>query len=212
MILDPALFGAFLAATIAITLLPGPDMLFVTAQCLQHGRRGGVLAVAGITTGLACHGIAASLGLSALFRWAPLAYDAVRWAGIAYLLWLAWQVFRAPNGTPDWATGDGVRRAGWRIFRDALVTNLLNPKIIVFFVAFLPQFVPAKSPHPGAAMLLHASLFILVGLAFYAVLTSTVGRLGDWLRATPRFWRVQRLVTGTTLGGMALWLMLPDRR
>jgi len=103
-------------------------------------------------------------------------------------------------------------RGWWRVYRQAALTNLLNPKVALFFIAFLPQFVDARGGHAVAQIAMLAALFIVAGAVFLLALALAIGRIGDWLRARPGFWRVQRRIMGTTLGGLALWLALPQRR
>ena len=103
-------------------------------------------------------------------------------------------------------------RGWWRVYRQAALTNLLNPKVALFFIAFLPQFVDARGGHAVAQIAMLAALFIVAGAVFLLALALAFGRIGDWLRARPGFWRVQRWIMGTTLGGLALWLALPQRR
>ena len=213
MLPDGPLLAAFLIASAVVVATPGPDMLYVVSRSIGHGRRAGMVAALGIGSGLVGHGAAAALGLSGLFLHAPVAYQALRWAGVAYLLYLAWRAFtdHAVVGLPL-ARGAADSSHLWRVYRQALLTNLLNPKIILFYLAFLPQFVDPHTAHPIAQLMLLQALFLGGGLVFLLTLVLAFGRIGDWLHARPNFWRVQRWIMGTTLGGLALWLALPERR
>ena len=214
MLPDASLLVAFILASVLVIVSPGPDTLYVAARSLGQGRGAGLIAACGICTGLVGHGTAAALGLSSLFAYAPLAYDVVRYAGVAYLLYLAYRAFTAgdedgahlPTGSPS------DRRGWWRIYRQAALTNLLNPKVAIFFIAFLPQFVRPGGGHHALQILVLAALFIAMGFGYLVVLVMTLGRLGDWLRARPKFWQLQRWVMGSMLGGIAIWLAVPERR
>jgi threonine/homoserine/homoserine lactone efflux protein len=212
MLPDPALSAAFLIASLVVIVAPGPDVLYVVSRSIGQGRWAGIVAVAGTSSGLLVHASAAALGLSGLFLHAPLAYEVLRYAGVAYLLYLAWRAFTARDA-PELPRREGAQApVWWRVYRQAALTNLLNPKVALFFIAFLPQFVDAQGSHAFAQITLLAALFVVAGAVFLLVLALAFGRIGDWLRARPGFWRAQRWIMGTTLGGLALWLALPERR
>lgn len=130
----------FAAACLALTATPGPDMLLIASRSATQGRASGFATLAGIQLGTYCHALAAAVGLSQLFLIVPLAYDAVRYAGAAYLLYLAWAMLR--SSTPALAPSVVPRRHSiGTVFRQGLVTNLLNPKMALFVLALFPQFV-----------------------------------------------------------------------
>ncbi|MBV6633225.1 MAG: LysE family translocator [Alphaproteobacteria bacterium] len=218
--LDPALFGAFVIASVLIAVTPGPDTVFVVGHTITRGRRIGFVAMAGIGLGLVIHSLAAVFGLSQLFVHAPMAYEAVRWLGVAYLLWLAWQVWRdGQQGVDPLAsvTGEGgeaqpTPKTGYaRVFRNALLTNLFNPKLIVFFIAFLPQFVPAGAP-TALTLIMLAIVFVAIGMVWLAAMVLLFARIGGWLSENAGFWRWQNRILAVTLGGMALWLAGHERQ
>ena len=201
---------AFLAASVAIVVVPGPDVLYVAARSLGQGRRAGAVATLGISCGLMVHGAAAALGLSSLFLAAPFAYEALRWGGIAYLAYLAFRAFR---GTDDLRLAALAPAAALRaVWMQAFVTNLLNPKIILFFIAFLPQFVEPDAARPLVQTAMLAALFTLLSLTFQMGLAATAGRLGEWLAARPQAQRLQRWIMGGSLGMLAAWLAIGARR
>ena len=209
---DPALFAAFLVASAVVIVAPGPDILYVAARSLGQGRAAGLVASCGTCTGLVLHGTAAALGLSSLFAHAPLAYEVLRWLGVAYLAYLAWRALTARDDVAPPAAHGGARHGWARIYGQAMLTNLLNPKIVVFFIAFLPQFVAPRAAPYAVQIAVLVAVFTLLGFLFLALLAVSVGRLGDRLRTLPRFQRVQRWVMGTTLGGLAAWLAVSGRR
>ncbi len=211
MLPDPSLLVAFVFASIVVIVSPGPDFMYVTARSIGQGWGAGLVAACGICTGLVGHAVAAALGLSSLFAHAPVAYEVVRYLGVAYLAYLAYRAFTADDEV-CLSAASSDRRGWWRIYRQAALTNLLNPKVAIFFIAFLPQLVRADGGRYALQVLLLAGLFIALGFVYLVAVVVAFGRLGDWLRARPQFWRLQRWVMGSTLGGLAVWLAVPERR
>jgi threonine/homoserine/homoserine lactone efflux protein len=205
-LIDPLTLLAFLPAALALNLTPGADMMF----CLAQGARGGVrpawAASAGISAGCMVHVTLAGLGVGALVARHPEAFDAIRWAGVGYLLWLAWRTLRTPIGAAD---RPAVRPS--RAFRDGLIVNLTNPKVILFILAFVPQFV-----NPAAPILPQFLVFGAVISAGGFVVNGAVGvfsgGLGRALARSARLERALRLVTATVFGALAVRLMLEGRR
>ncbi|MCV3270668.1 LysE family translocator [Roseobacter sinensis] len=141
---DPIVLAAFIPAALALNLTPGADMMFCLGQGLRAGPKAAWLASAGIATGGMIHVAMAGLGLSALVASVPWAFDVIRWIGVGYLLWLAWQALRA--APPADAPPKGAARDA---FRSGLLVNLTNPKVILFVLAFVPQFV---RPEAGSVL------------------------------------------------------------
>ena len=135
----PAALALYVTASLALILSPGPDMLYVLARGMAQGRRAGLMSAAGVSAGTMCHAVGAALGLAALLAWSPLFYDLIRYAGAAYLTWLAWRLLRGGGGPPEIAAG-GQRGDGARLFWQGLFSKLMNPKVALFVLSFLPQF------------------------------------------------------------------------
>ncbi|HEY1594752.1 MAG TPA: LysE family translocator [Thermoleophilaceae bacterium] len=209
MLPDSSHLGLFLTATVVLLLIPGPAVLYIVAQSVEHGRRAGLTAVGGIHMGSTVHVAAATVGLSALLVSSALAFSAVKLVGAVYLIFLGVQRLLARDGS-DSVSGGGERNFG-RIFRQGIVVNVLNPKTALFFFAFLPQFVdPSRSAAPQIAVL--GLIWIAVGLcsdSLYAVLSGTVGAA---VRRRPGFERGQRVVTGLVLIGLGVAAALTGRR
>ena len=201
--------GTLLGFAIASTLLilaPGPDSLLVMRNTLRRGRRAGWVTAAGTVSGLLVWAVAAALGLSALLRASQLGYDILRVAGAAYLIWLGVSSLRSSRG-PDGSPAPGSALSGFRsrhAYLAGMLSNLLNPKIGIFFVAFLPGFVPVGVP--AAAFSLALGLWFLVETgAWLGVLAWLTASGANWLqRATARRW-LERL-TGVALIGIGLGL------
>ena len=191
----------FLAAATLIIVAPGPDSLLVTRNVFRRGRRGGFVTAAGTVTGLALWSVAAALGLSALLAASRLGYDVVRVAGGLYLIWLGVQGLRSHGGMPT-ALTEATPMPMHRAYLSGVLSNLLNPKIGVFFVTFLPGFIPAGAPVGGMAALLGALFVVETGL-WLLVLVWLVGRGTDWLsRPEARRWLDR--VTGVVLIGFGV--------
>jgi threonine/homoserine/homoserine lactone efflux protein len=209
MLPDSSHLGLFLTATVVLLLIPGPAVLYIVAQSVEHGRRAGLTAVGGIHVGSTVHVAAATVGLSALLVSSALAFSAVKLVGAVYLIFLGIQRLLARDGSDSVSAG-GERNLG-RIFRQGIVVNVLNPKTALFFFAFLPQFVdPSRSAAPQIAVL--GLIWIAVGLCsdgLYAVLSGTVGAA---VRRRPGFARGQRVVTGLVLIGLGVAAALTGRR
>jgi threonine/homoserine/homoserine lactone efflux protein len=211
MLPEPALLVPFLLAGLALNLTPGPDMLLVIARSVGQGRAAGVAAALGIAVGCVVHIVAAAFGLAALFAVEPLAYTVVKYLGAGYLLWLGVKLLRGTAPTPGGtATAPAPLVA---VFRQGVVTNVLNPKVALFFVAFLPQFVdPAAAAGSAAQMLALGTLFNLGGAVVNVGVAVCFGTAGDWLRRRAGFWRWQQRLTGGVFVALALRLALPERR
>jgi threonine/homoserine/homoserine lactone efflux protein len=153
----------FMAAALALNLTPGPDMVFVVATGAAQGRRAGVLAALGIGAGCLLHVGLAALGLSALLAASAWAFGIVKWLGAAYLVWLGVSMLRArPARAPD-APGPHLRATGARVFWQGALTNALNPKVALFFLAFLPQFIDPSAQGQALAFLALGLLFDVGG-------------------------------------------------
>lgn len=202
---DPALFAAFLAAATILTLTPGVDTAMVLRAATVEGRRSAVLAAMGIGAGCLVWGAAVALGLGALLRASELAYGAVKLAGAVYLLWLGAGLLLHPRQAlaDDAEAGRIDRRdAFWR----GLLTNLLNPKVGVFYVTFLPQFVPHGAPVALTTFLL-VCVHVVLGLVWFAGLIAATQPLGRFLRR-PRAVRWLDRLTGAIFVGFGLRLAL----
>ncbi|HEV7713523.1 MAG TPA: LysE family translocator [Asanoa sp.] len=209
--MDTHLLLAFVAASALLSLAPGPDLLFIVANGVAGGRRAGVLAALGMSTGLAIHTAAAAFGLGALIRAAPQALTAVRIAGALFLLYLAVTTWRNSRATAE-STVVPVRRSLRRTYLMATLTNLANPKVILFYLAFLPQFVgtgPGAWP-VTAQLLLLGLVFIVVGLAVDASAGLLSGTLSEKIAARPGFRRRMERASAAVFAGLAARLVIDN--
>jgi threonine/homoserine/homoserine lactone efflux protein len=175
-VLDIHHFALFAGAALLLVLTPGPDTLYVVSHATARGLRGGAIAALGIGAGCLVHILAATLGLSALLLASATAFAIVRYLGAAYLVWVGIGLVRAaPRALPRTAPGP-LARTDRRIFVGAALTNALNPKVAMFFLAFLPQFVAADGTHRAASFLLLGCLFDLGGTLWLLVVAWLAAR------------------------------------
>ncbi|HEV2866665.1 MAG TPA: LysE family translocator [Allosphingosinicella sp.] len=206
---DWPIFLGFVLAGLALNIVPGADMTFVIASAARGGRRDGIVAALGIGGGTLFHIVAAVLGLSAILASSQAAFNAIKWIGAAYLLWLAVSLVRGQRGT------EGAARpalSGLRLFRSAVLVNVLNPKVALFFLAFLPQFVDPSAAVPGLQILCLGLWFDFAGtLVNIAVALAAAGTAAR-LRGIAWVGRAARWLAATAMGGLAVQLALSDRR
>ncbi len=201
----------FLLAVLVIQVTPGPGRLFILANGVAGGPRAGVAAAFGAASGMLVHTGAAAAGLAALFRAAPTVYDGVRLAGAAYLLWLAVGHFRSGGGLGalEPATSSSSTR---RVYLRAMLNNLANPKVILFFVAFLPQFIVRGGAPAVLQFVVLGGLFLLVGLVLDVAIGILAGRIGEAVRRREWVTRLLDRLAGTIFAGIGLRMALSDKR
>jgi threonine/homoserine/homoserine lactone efflux protein len=207
--LAPSLL-AFVATCAIIELTPGPNMTYLAALSLASGARVGIAAVAGVALGLAIYGFVAALGLAALIEQSRILYETLRWGGVAYLLWLAWEAWSTERETAPDAT-DGLDGAAKIAFRRGLVTNLLNPKAGVFYVAVVPTFVAPSANNIIAQTLLLSGLFVAIATTIHLSIVLLASRLHGVL-ANPAQRRTVRRTLAIALAGIAVWFAFSTAR
>lgn len=200
----------FAAACVALTATPGPDMLLIASRSVSQGRLAGFATLAGAQAGTYCHALAAGLGLSQLFVMVPVAYDAVRWAGAAYLLFLAWQTVRS-DGTAFSPNGTLRRHSFTRIFGTGFATNLLNPKMALFALAFFPQFLQPEEGAVTVQILVLATILNAIGIVVNGAVILVANHIGTRLTSGRRIKRLPQYLLGTVFAGLACRLALAGR-
>ncbi|MBM1185234.1 LysE family translocator [Pseudomonas lundensis] len=201
----------FAAACLVMVLTPGPNMIYLISRSICQGRKAGVTSLLGVVAGFFVHMLAAAIGLTAVFLAVPLAYEALKWAGALYLLWMAWQAVR-PGARSPFEARELLPDAPSRLVLMGFLTSVLNPKVAMFYLSIFPQFI---SPE-------HGSLFIqsiLLGLTQISV-SFTVNLLialfasgiAVWFVRNPLWLAVQRYVMGGVLAALAVRLMLEQRK
>jgi threonine/homoserine/homoserine lactone efflux protein len=202
-------FLSFVVAGLALNIVPGADMTFVVAAAARGGRRDGAIAALGIGAGTFVHILAAVLGLSAILASSQTAFDVIKWIGAAYLVWIAYSLLRSRGG----AESKEARPAGsgWRLFRAAALVNILNPKVALFFLAFLPQFVDPQAAMPVLQILCLGLWFDLVGTLVNIVIALAAAGTAARLRHVSWIGRAARWLAATAIGALAIQLMLSRR-
>lgn len=199
----------FMAAALALNLTPGPDMLYVTARSVSDGRAAGVLSAFGIATGTLVHIAALALGLAALLTAVPLAYDAVRIVGAIYLVVIGIQLIARQRTA---AAVANLPRSRLRvIFMQAVITNVLNPKVALFFLAFLPQFVDRGAGPPVPQILLLGLLFNIQGTLVNVAVALLASRSTHWLRASEKRVALLQRMTGALFVALGARLAVSNR-
>ena len=204
--MDVSLFTGleFALTSLLIELTPGPNMTYLALVGVQAGRRAGYAAMAGVALGLAVVGLATALGLSAVIAASPLLYAAMRWTGVGYLAYLAWDAWHETLPVNDVPIA-----AGSRFFKRGLITNLLNPKAAIFYIAVLPTFIdPAVHPARQAVML--SAIYVLVATAIHAMIVTLASLLRPLL-SNRRIMLVTHKVFAVALAGVALWIAWSTR-
>lgn len=209
--IDSTSWWLFAGAALIMVLTPGPNMVYLVSRSICQGRRAGVVSLFGVITGFFVHVLAAALGLTAIFLSVPLAYEVLKWAGAAYLLWLAWQALRPgaasmfePRALP--IDSDG------RLFTMGFLTNVLNPKIAVFYLSIFPQFIDA---HAGSVFVQSVTLGltqIVISFSVNLFIAISAGEIAVWFQQRPRWVALQRYVLGSVLAALALRLVQEERR
>ncbi|MEQ4715941.1 LysE family translocator [Nonomuraea sp. B19D2] len=195
--------------SLGMVLTPGPNMIYLVSRSITQGRRAGLISLTGVVLGFSVYLTATCLGLTAVFAYVPAAYTALKLAGAAYLLWLAWNAVK-PGGASAFQPRELVPEPPRKLFGMGLFTCLLNPKIAILYLSLLPQFIDPAMGHVLLQSLALGSVQIVVATTVNALIAISAGALAAFLARRPLWLRVQRYVTGTVLGVFAVH-MATDR-
>ena len=202
------IFTFFLASAL-LAIAPGPDNIFVLTQSALHGKLSGLVVMFGLCTGLLVHTGAVAFGVAVIFQASALAFTALKVIGASYLVYLAWQIFRA---SPEQIRFDGKQQKGLgALYRRGIIMNVTNPKVSIFFLAFLPQFADPNRGSISLQMVSLGSIFILATILIFGAVALIGGTLGDWLNRSTRAQRIVNRVAGTIFVGLALKLATAER-
>ncbi|WP_420337508.1 LysE family translocator [Roseibium sp.] len=202
-----SVLAAFTAAALVLTITPGPDMTLFMSKTLTQGRKAGIAAVLGATTGLIIHTILAAIGISALLAASATAFTVLKFVGAAYLIWLAIQALRKGTSLTLEAAASKTQPFR-RVWLQGLGVNILNPKIVLFFVTFLPQFVSASDPHATAKLLFFGGYFVLLGMPICVLMVLGAGAFSRFLKSSPAFMRAFDWLFAGIMGTFALKLLV----
>ncbi|GAB2960754.1 LysE family translocator [Nonomuraea fastidiosa] len=195
--------------SLGMVLTPGPNMIYLVSRSLTQGRRSGLISLTGVFLGFTTYLIATCLGLTAIFAYVPAAYTALKIAGAAYLLWLAWNAIK-PGGVSAFEPRELPAESSGRLFSMGLLTCLLNPKIAILYMSLLPQFVDPSMGHVLLQSLALGSVQVAIGTLVNGLIVISAGSLAAFLARRPVWLRIQRYLTGTVLGVFAV-SMATDR-
>jgi threonine/homoserine/homoserine lactone efflux protein len=202
--------AAFALTSLVIEMTPGPNMAYLAALSLSQGIRAGLAAVGGVALGLSVYGAVAALGLSAAIDNSPLLYEVLRWGGVVYLLWLAWEAWANEAETAPEKAGDPDVGPG-QAFRRGLITNLLNPKAAVFYVAVLPDFIQVGKGSIVTQTLGLSALYVGIATLAHLVIVMLASRLQNVVQ-TPDKRRSIRRVLAVALAAIAVWFAFSTAR
>jgi threonine/homoserine/homoserine lactone efflux protein len=198
---------AFALTALVIEITPGPNMTYLAALSLSSGPRTGLAAVAGIALGLSAYGIIATFGLAATINDSPLLFGILRWAGVLYLLWLAWETW---TGASE-AVSEASHERPWAAFRRGLITNLLNPKAAVFYIAVLPEFIRSDAGSVARQTLALSLIYVAIATLIHATIVLLAGSLQSTIVSANNRSSIRRAFA-LTLVGIALWFALTSGR
>ncbi|MVM31427.1 LysE family translocator [Spirosoma sp. HMF4905] len=193
----------FALAALGLVLSPGPNMIYIISRSITQGRRAGFLSLVGVLTGFLVHIFLVSFGLTAIFMAIPMAYEILRWFGIGYLLYLAWEAIK-PGGSSPFETRKLAHDSNRKLFQMGFLTNVLNPKVAVFYLSFFPQFT---RPEYGSLLTQNIELGLtqlLVSATVNFMIILSAARMARWFQARPAYIRAQKWIMASILTGLAV--------
>jgi threonine/homoserine/homoserine lactone efflux protein len=192
---------------LGMVLTPGPNMVYLTSRVISQGRLAGMISLAGVALGFVCYLLASALGLAALFKAVPVAYDVVRIAGAFYLGYLAWNMLK-PKGSSPFEARQLPPHSPRRLFTMGLVTNLLNPKIALMYSALIPQFIDPSLGSTLQQFIQLGVVQIVIAVTVNGIIVLAASKVSNFLATHPLAMRSQRWVSGTVLGAFAVDILL----
>jgi len=202
---------AFALVCLGMVLTPGPNMIYLISRSITQGPAAGIVSLGGVALGFLFYMLCAAFGITALLLAIPYAYDALRLAGAAYLLWLAWQAMK-PGGRSPFQVRKLAVDSPQKLFAMGLVTNLLNPKIAMLYLALLPQFIDPAQGSVLVQSLVLGSIQTAISVSVNAVIALSAGAITLFLSTRPSWLLIQRYLMGTVLAGLAVRMALETRR
>ena len=201
----------FALVSLGIVLTPGPNMIYLISRSITQGATAGIVSLGGVALGFVFYMLCAAFGITALLFAVPYAYDALRLGGALYLLWLAWQVLK-PNGRSPFQVRDLPVDGPRKLFAMGFLTNLLNPKIAMLYLALLPQFIDPTDGSVLTQSLMFGSIQIAISVSVNALIALSAGSITGFLNTRPMWLKAQRWLMGTVLAGFALKLAFEAKR
>ena len=206
----PALLG-FALVCLGLVLTPGPNMIYLISRSITQGPAAGIVSLGGVALGFVFYMLCAAFGITALLLAIPFAYDALRFAGAGYMLWLAWQAVK-PGGRSPFQVKKLAIDSPRKLFAMGLVTNLLNPKIAMLYLALLPQFIDPTAGSVLMQSVVLGAIQIAISVSVNAMIALAAGSIALFLASRPSWMLVQRWLMGTVLAGLALRMAVEARK
>lgn len=207
--LNPETIFAFFLASVLLAITPGPDNVFVLTQSALHGKLSGIVVMLGLCSGLLVHTAAVAFGIAVIFKASALAFTLLKVAGACYLIYLAWLTVRS-NPEQIRMRGEQSKSLG-SLYRRGIIMNVTNPKVSIFFLAFLPQFANPQRGSISLQMLALGGLFIIATILVFGAVALVGAILGEWLNRSVRAQKIMNWVAGTVFVGLALKLVTTER-
>ena len=208
--IEPSKFALFITVSWALIIAPGPDMIYVITRGMTHGQRAGILSAIGVICGILVHTTAAALGLTIIFQTSAIAFLIIKYLGAIYLIYLGIKAWRDKSSLHLQASSSIV--SSHQLFWQGVLSNVLNPKIAIFFLAFLPQFVDKQSGQVTLQLILLGLTFAGFGLCFLLAVGYSSGVIGSWLTRRPNYTSLLQRLAGGVLIGLGVRLALPEQR
>jgi threonine/homoserine/homoserine lactone efflux protein len=197
---------SFIGASILLTLMPGPDNIFVLTESLTKGQKNGISISIGLVSGILIHTLAASTGLSIIIQKSAMAFNVIKYLGAAYLLYLAIKATKDKQPTIDLFSGNNNQNeSSFKLIRKGFFMNVLNPKVSLFFIAFLPQFISSNGYAPSIQMILLGLFFMLQAIVIFGLISILSGKLSYYLNSS-KFWKITKWSKVGVLSSLALAL------
>ena len=207
--MEMSLLLSFLGAAVLLTLMPGPDNLFVLAQSISQNKQAGIATSLGLCSGLLVHITAAAVGISAILYQSSLVFSIVKYLGAVYLLYMAYQAFRERASTSTIKSQQS--RSYSSLYRKGIVMNILNPKVSLFFLALLPQFIDPKAGYPALQMVLLGGIFIFQALVIFSGISLFAGKLSTIVNRNAKASRRINLLKGTLLAVIGIQIAFSEK-
>jgi threonine/homoserine/homoserine lactone efflux protein len=199
----------FITASTVLAFAPGPDNIFVLTQSIVSGKSAGIKITLGLCTGLIVHTSIVTFGVAAIFQTSLLAFNILKYIGAGYLLFLSWKAFKASSS--DIKINKNNKLSSWQLFRRGIIMNVTNPKVSIFFMAFLPQFANPSRGSITIQLLLLGFMFIIVTFVVFGLISQLAGIIGKWLMKTKKAERILNILAGSIFAGLAIKLAITER-
>ena len=201
--------AGFFAASVILALAPGPDNIFVLTQSALYGKMSGIFVMLGLCTGLIVHTTAVAFGVAAIFQVSEIAFTGLKIFGACYLAWLAWQAFKASSS--EIAASENGKKSIGKLYRRGILMNITNPKVSIFFLAFLPQFADPDRGSLTLQIVILGGIFIVATLLIFGGIALLAGSIGGWLNRSAKTQVIMNRVAGSVFILLALKLATTSR-